>query len=305
METIDIEKNGIWDSVLSKDFIINSVTALIIICAVLIIVKLICSLIRTEKDFVRENTSGDIDTEKIPENNSCKNGKHSRKISKRKKVRKIVTSENMLASTLRRLGILILCVITIAFVLEVNGIHISTFFAGLGILSAIVGLALQDFLKDVIMGFHILAGKFFEMGEVVEYGDFQGEVIKFSLITTKLRNIYDQSEMTICNRNISEIVMLSTQVDLDLPLSYEENVGEVHRLLQEACRKIAEVDGIESAVYLGTNSFEESAVIYKLRFFCDPKDKPQKYRDALAVVQNDLNAAGMHVPYNQLDVHQR
>ena len=93
-------------------------------------------------------------------------------------------------------------------ILEVNGVNVTSLVAGLGLLSAIVGLALQDFLKDVIMGIHIITDHFFSVGDVVRYGDIEGVVIGFTMKTTRLRNIYDQTITTVCNRNISEITKM-------------------------------------------------------------------------------------------------
>ena len=50
--------------------------------------------------------------------------------------------------------IIIAC--AILMVLEINGINVTSLVAGLGLASAAVGLALQDFLKDSIMGVHMV-----------------------------------------------------------------------------------------------------------------------------------------------------
>lgn len=191
------------------------------------------------------------------------------------------------------------------FILQVNGVNVSSILAGLGLLSAIVGFSLQDVLKDLFMGIHIINDHFFLVGDVVRYGDIEGEVIGFTMNTTKLRNIVDNTVTTICNRNISEITRLpkSSMVDIDLPLSYEEDTKKVHKVLSEICEKIGNAEGIERCEYKGTQAFADSAVIYKLRFFCPPENKPQLNRDAHRIVQDGLEAAGIKIPYNQLDVH--
>ena len=89
-------------------------------------------------------------------------------------------------------------------ILQINGVNVSSAIAGLGIASAIVGLALQDVLKDVIMGINIVTENFFSVGDVVEYQEIEGVVTKLTLRTTKIQSIVDQSVTTVCNRNISE-----------------------------------------------------------------------------------------------------
>ena len=49
---------------------------------------------------------------------------------------------------------------TLLMVLQINGVNVTSGVAGLGLLSAIVGLAKQEILKDVIMGIHIMTDQF-------------------------------------------------------------------------------------------------------------------------------------------------
>lgn len=194
---------------------------------------------------------------------------------------------------------------TILMVLQINGVNVSSAVAGLGLLSAIVGLALQDMFKDIIMGIHIISDHFFSVGDVVKYGNIEGVVIGFTIKTTTLRNIYDQTITTVCNRNILEITRMpeSAQVDIDLPLSYEESPIRIHTVLKNLCEQIGQIDGIDSCVYKGTQEFADSAVIYKIRFFCLPENKPERTRDALRMIQNGLEEKNIKIPYRQLDVH--
>ena len=194
---------------------------------------------------------------------------------------------------------------TILLILQVNGVNVSSAVAGLGILSAVVGLALQDMLKDMIMGIHVMTDHFFSVGDVVRYKEVEGVVIGFTTRTTTIRSIYDQTITTICNRNISEITRMpsSSMVDIDLPLSYEEDPKKVHSVLRVICARIDRLDGIDQCIYKGTQSFESSAILYKIRFFCPPETKPERTRDALREIQNGLLEAEIRIPYSQYDVH--
>ena len=190
----------------------------------------------------------------------------------------------------------------VLLILQVNGINVSSAVAGLGIASAIVGLALQDMLKDVIMGINMITENFFSVGDVVEYKKMEGVVIKLSIRTTKIKSIADNSVMTICNRNISEIRRCSSMVDIDIPLSYEEDVRKVHRVMEEISEKISGLKGVRRSEYKGTEKFDEFAVIYKMRFFCPPDKKPDIRRSAMKVIQEELLQAGLRIPYRRMDL---
>ncbi len=191
----------------------------------------------------------------------------------------------------------------VLLIMQINGINVNSLLAGLGIFSAIVGLALQDYLKDVIMGFHILTDNYFRVGDVVKYGDDEGEVVSFTLRTTKIRSLKTLDMVTISNRNISEIARSSDLVIIDVPLSYEEDFRKVDEVLKKSCERIEELPDARKCTYKGTSEFDDSAILYKILFYCSPKLRGNTRRAALRILQEDLAEAGMSIPYSQLDVH--
>lgn len=194
-------------------------------------------------------------------------------------------------------------VIVFLVILQVNGVNVGSLFAGLGLASAVFGLAMQDFLKDVVMGINIISEDFFSVGDVVRYNSLEGEIVSFGIRTTKLKSYADGSVYTISNRNISEAAKIAPQFDIDLPLSYDEDVRKIHSVLRNTCEKIKEINGITDCVYKGTERFDDSAIIYKIRVFCPPHNKYDLRREAISLIQNALNENNIEIPYNQLDVH--
>ena len=110
-------------------------------------------------------------------------------------------------------------------ILQINGIDVSSMLAGVGLISAFIGLAVQDLLKDIVMGTRMLTDRFFDVGDVVQYGSFEGQVESFDIRSTKIRNLNDGRILTVCNRNISEITAyperMKTTVSLMLPLPHD------------------------------------------------------------------------------------
>jgi small-conductance mechanosensitive channel len=66
-------------------------------------------------------------------------------------------------------------IISLLIILDINGVNISSLVAGLGVVGIIVGLALQDALKDIIMGKNIITGHFFQVGDVIKYKEITGK----------------------------------------------------------------------------------------------------------------------------------
>ena len=48
-------------------------------------------------------------------------------------------------------------------------------------------------------------------------------------------------------------------VDIDIPLSYEEDVRKVHTVMGQISEKISALDDIERSEYKGTEKFDEFA----------------------------------------------
>ena len=196
-----------------------------------------------------------------------------------------------------------LIIFTVLSVLEINGVNVTSLITGLGIAGAVAGLALQDFIKDTIMGLRIVADKFYRVGDVIKYNDVEGIVIEFSLRSTRIRSIDTQDEITISNRNIDAITKRSHLYDIDIPISYDEDFRRVNAVMYSISKDIGAADGIESCQYKGTQSFDSSSIKYRIRIFCMPEERPELRRMCLRIIQNRLDAEGIHIPFDQLDVH--
>ncbi|SDA19681.1 small conductance mechanosensitive channel [Ruminococcus sp. YE71] len=225
---------------------------------------------------------------------------YERFITKREGLRGATGTFTTAALGIIRVAVMLLTAIA---VLQINGVNVTSLVAGLGIVSVIVGLALQDMLKDVIMGIHILSDNFFRVGDVVKYGDIEGTVVDFNLHTTKIRSIDTRDVMVVCNRCIDTVVKRSTMTDIDIGLSYEDDYRRVNEVMKGICARIGGMEGIDRCEYKGTQDFGESAVIYRVRIFCRPEQRPELRRCCLRLIQYELTRAGLRIPYQQIDVH--
>ncbi len=193
----------------------------------------------------------------------------------------------------------------ILLILETFGVNVTSAIAGLGIVSMVVGLALQDVLKDIIMGFHILSDHFFDMGDCVIYAGEECEVLNFSLKTTKLKRLSDLSVISVCNRNIEGICCLSNVLELTVPMPYDTPPEDVRDAVHEACCRVKDLEKVTDCQYRGAYTFGDSSIPYKMWVFCSPCDRETVRFHAMAEIIDTLKAKGIAVPFNQLDVHMK
>ena len=170
----------------------------------------------------------------------------------------------------------IIIIIATLFVLQLLGFNVSSVIAGVGIVSAIVGLSLQDALKDIIMGFNIIIDSYFSVGDVIKIDDVEGKALR-----------------------------LSEQLIIDIPIPYEEKTDKIETIIDKIVLQIKENKEIRDAKYLGINEFADSAVIYRVMIWCQPEQKLPLKRYALRIVKTTLDENNITIPYTQIDIHQK
>lgn len=78
-----------------------------------------------------------------------------------------------------------LVVVIVLIILQFFGINVASILASVGIASIIIGFALQDALKDTIRGIEIITSNYYEIGDVIKFGDNLGEVRSITIRTIK------------------------------------------------------------------------------------------------------------------------
>ena len=203
----------------------------------------------------------------------------------------------------------VIIIIAFLFILQLLGFNVSSLIAGLGVVSVIAGLALQDALKDIIMGFNIIVDNYFSVGDIIKIGDVEEtenrEIEEIGVKSTKLKDVNNDNIFVIANRNISQSLRLSDQLVVDVPVSYDEPTEKIEKLIDIMVEQISQCPNIKGAKYLGISEFKDSSVAYRIMIYCSPEYKLASRRYALRIIKLTLDANNIIIPYNQLDIHQK
>lgn len=199
----------------------------------------------------------------------------------------------------------IVIIILFLIILQLFGVDVTSIIAGIGVVSLVAGLALQDALKDIIMGFNIIVDNYFSVGDVIKIGEVEGKVIEVGVKSTKLKDVNNDNILVISNRNINESLKISDLNGIDIPLPYEEDTLKIEKIINEIIIKLKENNDIKEVKYLGINEFGDSAIIYKILLICSPDKKLSTKRFALRTIKIMLDKNNITIPYNQLDIHQK
>ena len=199
----------------------------------------------------------------------------------------------------------ILGIITVLMVLEIYGINVTSMLAGVGVASIVIGFALQDLLKDIIRGFVIVSDDYYEIGDVIKFDDNLGPVVSVSLLTTKIQDINTMNIVSIANRNIDKVEVDPGYIYIPIPMPYELKVEKAEQVMKEIVKNLQKQERVTTAAYQGITKFDTSALDYQVVVTCNPADRLQARRDSLRTIYATMEANKIHVPYTQLDLHNK
>ena len=182
--------------------------------------------------------------------------------------------------------------------LQIHGVNVGSMVAGLGILSVVIGLIVQDAFKDIIRGMDILSDNYFSVGDIVKYGDIEGKVKMVGLKTTKIEDIRTLNIISIANRNIEQIELVSELLCITIPMPYEVTVEKAEKVINQI-----RDERVKSYIYKGVDKLNDSSIDYLIGVTCDSKEKLQLRRDILRAILIILNKNKIAVPYKQIDIH--
>ncbi|MCR5483472.1 MAG: mechanosensitive ion channel family protein [Bacilli bacterium] len=208
----------------------------------------------------------------------------------------------LINNIIKYLVIIIACVV----ILSSWGVNVSAIIAGLGVAGAVAGLALQDALKDIIMGINIILDNYFVVGDLVTFNDFTGTIIEFGLKSTKIKAV-DGTTLIVANREISKIKNQSyknASIQITIPVAYEEAEPKVKKELERICEEISKWDEVVGeAKYLGISELNTSSVDYMITISSRITDKWPLRRKVLAFIKNEFDKKHIKIPYTQIEVH--
>ncbi len=196
-------------------------------------------------------------------------------------------------------------IVLIFILLKINGVNISAMVTGVGVLGIIFGFIIQDALKDVIKGFDIITDSYYKVGDVIRVDKYTGLVIAIGIKTTRIEDIFEKNIVSISNRNIEKVEVLSHMINIDIPLPYELELKEAEKTINFIIDNIKKIEKVENVEYRGVNSFADSSIKYQIKVYCPPIDKVQIRRDSLTCIIKCLEEKNIHIPFHQIDIHQK
>lgn len=151
-------------------------------------------------------------------------------------INRIKTSYSMIMGMVRYL----VAIAVFLAILANFGVNVTSLIAGLGIVTAIMGLALQDMFKDIIAGISIISQGLYEVGDTIEVGGFRGTVVSVGLKTTEVKDYLGRIKI-VSNRNMGDLINDSkadTVAEVTVQIPYEYDADKVMDAFKMAKKRI-------------------------------------------------------------------
>ena len=199
----------------------------------------------------------------------------------------------------------VLFVITVLVILQINGVNVSSILAGVGLFGVVFGFAIQDWFKDIIRGSSIISDNYFEVGDIIKFGENEGKVLVIGLKTTKIQDLRSGNVIAIATRNIEKVEVVSKFVYVRIPVPYEVKVDTAEKAIDDIMDLVKNNKNVDNCRYLGVTELADSSIEYLLEITCNPQYKLQVRRDALKSILLGLEKHNIEVPFTQIDIHNK
>ncbi|MBO8423735.1 MAG: mechanosensitive ion channel [Firmicutes bacterium] len=204
---------------------------------------------------------------------------------------------------------IILKIIVLICALATMGINTASIITVLGTCGVAIGLALKDSLSNLASGVLIIYNRPFKKGDYIETPDVAGKVNTINLFNTVLLTS-DNKEIVIPNGTLAgeHIINYSTtgtrRVELKFGISYDNDYKEAQKIILELCNAHKSVLK-DPAPICRLTEHGASALILVTRVWTLTDDYWDVYFDLTEQVKDAFDAAGIGIPYPQMDVHIR
>lgn len=199
----------------------------------------------------------------------------------------------------------VIAVIVIILILGVYGVNTTSLIASLGVVTAIIGLAFQDTIKDFLAGVFLIFDNAYAVGDTVKINGFTGEVISLGLKTTKIK-AYTGEVMTLSNSSFTEVINYNlnhSKVVIKVPVHYNTKIDKLEKILNEIKTIIEEDKDVYSMELLGIDEFGDSSINYAIIVECVALTHYGIKRKILGLIKKRFDEEKIIIPYNQIDVH--
>lgn len=207
-------------------------------------------------------------------------------------------------SLIKTLMKIIVCITAVGQFMDVTSI-----IAAVGAAGVTAGLALKDNLSNIASGAQIIFTKPFRAGDYLSVDNVEGTVERIEIMFTTLRT-FDNKEIVIPNSTVTVstitnyTAMENRRLDLTYSVSYSADLTAVKSLLSGIVGQHSLVLQ-DPAPLVAVGEHKDSSISIVVKVWCKSENYWTLYYDMQERVKKEFDAAGVSIPFPQLDVHMK
>lgn len=207
------------------------------------------------------------------------------------------------------LKLLFFCALVILVIKNVFRVNPGSILTSSAILTAIIGLSIQDTIGSLISGLLIQLEKPFKVGDWIAVGEREGKVVDISWRYTKIETV-TLDYLLIPNNSISRdtLVNYSQPISkvmrvLDIGAGYDVPPIKVKQALREVISKVALVERYPRPV-ARLNRYEDYRIIYRIIFYVrNFEDSWQAWDELYTSIWYQFQKAGIEISLPRQDIY--
>ena len=225
-------------------------------------------------------------------------------------IRKVLTKKETdpslvsFLTSLAGMGIKILVIIT---AISQLGIEMTSFVAILGAAGLAIGMAFSGTLSNFAGGVMILFFKPFKVGDLVQMQGVEG-IVKEVLIFNTILHTLDNKVVILANAGVANGTIVNftkaenRRVDMTFGISYGDDLKVAKELLTKFINEDKRILK-DPEPFVAMGDLGDSSVNITTRAWVYHDDYWGVYFDMHERVYNEFGAAGLSIPFPQMDVH--
>lgn len=197
-------------------------------------------------------------------------------------------------------------------IIGILGVDTTSFLAVFASAGMAVGMALSGTLQNFAGGVLILILKPYKVGDYIEAQGFAGTVKAIQIFSTVLCTP-DNQTIIIPNGPLATGSLKNStaapvrRVDIDVEVAYGSKPEEVRAVLKqivEADERIMK-EPADKAPFMPMTTMGASCIVFQLRIWAKAADYWNVKFETTEKIYKELTAAGIEIPFQQIDVHMK
>ena len=215
--------------------------------------------------------------------------------------------DTTVAQFLNRMLHYVIMLLIIMAVLAQLGVQTASLLAIMGGMSLALGLALRSSISNVASGMLLIIFRLFKVGDAIEINSHTGTVMDIQMLFTKIRTAQYQ-EITIPNDQFMKNAVMNyssndiRRADIVIGIGYDDDIKQGKAIIESLLSSDHRVLS-EPAPVIAVKELADSSVNLLARFFTDKGDYWATVFDFNENVKQQMDDAGISIPYPQQDVH--